>query len=68
MSGIPGTVGAVPIQNVGAYGQEVAETISQVHTYDRLDRRTRIMFASDCGFGYRTSVFKQHPGGTSSAP
>jgi UDP-N-acetylmuramate dehydrogenase len=62
LSGIPGTVGAVPIQNVGAYGQEVAETIAQVHTYDRHDRRTRLMFAADCGFGYRTSVFKQHPG------
>lgn len=61
LSGIPGTVGAVPIQNVGAYGQEVAETIAQVHTYDRLERRVRTMFAADCGFGYRTSVFKQQP-------
>ena len=67
LSGIPGTVGAVPIQNVGAYGQEVAETIAQVHTYDRLERRTRIMFAADCGFGYRTSVFKRTRAGTSSA-
>lgn len=61
LSGIPGTVGAVPIQNVGAYGQEVAETIAQVHTWDRLERRTRLMFAADCGFGYRTSVFKRDP-------
>ncbi len=62
LSGIPGTVGAVPIQNVGAYGQEVADTISQVHVYDRLERRTRTVFAFDCGFGYRTSVFKREPG------
>ena len=44
LSGIPGTVGATPIQNVGAYGQEVAETIAQVHVYDRLERRTRTLF------------------------
>jgi UDP-N-acetylmuramate dehydrogenase len=62
LSGIPGTVGAVPIQNVGAYGQEVAETIAQVHVYDRIERRTRTMAAAECGFGYRTSVFKQTPG------
>jgi UDP-N-acetylmuramate dehydrogenase len=62
LAGIPGTVGAVPIQNVGAYGQEVSETIAQVHVYDRRERRTRTMFAADCEFGYRTSVFKQHPG------
>jgi UDP-N-acetylmuramate dehydrogenase len=62
LSGIPGTVGAVPIQNVGAYGQEVAETIAQVHVYDRVERRTRTMAAAECGFGYRTSLFKQTPG------
>jgi UDP-N-acetylmuramate dehydrogenase len=57
LSGIPGTVGAVPVQNVGAYGQEVAETISQVHCWDR-DRGQRRTFAwADCDFGYRTSVF-----------
>jgi UDP-N-acetylmuramate dehydrogenase len=62
LSGIPGTVGAVPIQNVGAYGQEVAETIAQVHVYDRVDRLARTMAAAECGFGYRTSLFKQTPG------
>jgi UDP-N-acetylmuramate dehydrogenase len=62
LAGIPGTVGAVPIQNVGAYGQEVAETIAQVHVFDRLERRTRTMFNADCGFGYRTSAFKEQPG------
>jgi UDP-N-acetylmuramate dehydrogenase len=62
LSGIPGTVGAVPIQNVGAYGQEVSDTISAVHVFDRVERRTRTMFASDCAFGYRTSVFKRERG------
>ncbi len=62
LSGIPGTVGGTPIQNVGAYGQEVAETVAQVHVYDRLERRTRTMFNADCGFGYRTSVFKKEAG------
>jgi UDP-N-acetylmuramate dehydrogenase len=61
LAGVPGTVGAVPIQNVGAYGQEVAETIARVHTFDRDERQTRTMFNADCGFGYRTSIFKQHP-------
>jgi UDP-N-acetylmuramate dehydrogenase len=62
LSGIPGTVGAVPIQNVGAYGQEVAETIAQVHAYDRRERLARTLAADECGFGYRTSRFKQDPG------
>ncbi|MGH3472049.1 MAG: UDP-N-acetylmuramate dehydrogenase [Nocardioidaceae bacterium] len=61
LSGIPGSVGAVPIQNVGAYGQEVADSIVAVHVYDRAERRTRTLANTDCGFGYRTSVFKQKP-------
>ena len=51
----------MPIQNVGAYGQEVCDVVSQVHVYDRLRRRVRTFGAGDCGFGYRTSVFKQQP-------
>jgi len=62
LSGIPGTVGATPIQNVGAYGQEVAQTIAQVRTWDRKLRGFRTYAAADCGFGYRTSRFKQDPG------
>jgi UDP-N-acetylmuramate dehydrogenase len=59
LSGIPGLAGATPIQNVGAYGQEVAETITAVRTYDRAGGQTCIMPNERCGFGYRTSVFKR---------
>ncbi|MFD1825082.1 MULTISPECIES: UDP-N-acetylmuramate dehydrogenase [Mumia] len=62
LSGIPGRVGATPIQNVGAYGQDVAQTIARVRTYDRRDRRVVTYSAVDCGFGYRTSRFKAEPG------
>ncbi len=62
LSGIPGTTGATPIQNVGAYGQEVAQTIARVRTWDRERGELRTFSAGDCGFGYRTSRFKQHPG------
>ncbi len=59
LSGIPGLVGATPIQNVGAYGQEVAETIVAVRAYDRVRGLVVEMSNADCGFGYRTSVFKR---------
>lgn len=62
MSGIPGSVGATPIQNVGAYGAEVGQLITTVRTLDRSTGKVRTLFAVECGFGYRTSVFKQHPG------
>jgi UDP-N-acetylmuramate dehydrogenase len=61
LSGIPGSVGATPIQNVGAYGQEVADTIASVRCWDRVAGAQRTFFAADCGFGYRTSRFKQDP-------
>ncbi|WP_255560554.1 UDP-N-acetylmuramate dehydrogenase [Mumia sp. zg.B53] len=61
LSGIPGRVGATPIQNVGAYGQEVSQTIARVRTYDRVEQRVVTCAADDCGFGYRTSRFKQDP-------
>jgi UDP-N-acetylmuramate dehydrogenase len=62
LSGIPGSVGATPIQNVGAYGQEVSQTIASVRVWDRTLRGVRTFAASDCGFGYRTSRFKADPG------
>src|SRR5215218_4304210 len=62
LSGIPGSVGATPIQNVGAYGQEVAETIVSVRAYDRSGGAVVRLDASACGFSYRSSAFKRHPG------
>ncbi len=61
LSGIPGTTGATPVQNVGAYGQEVSQTVARVRTWDRRDGRTRTYAAADCGFAYRTSRFKADP-------
>jgi UDP-N-acetylmuramate dehydrogenase len=58
LSGIPGAVGATPMQNVGAYGQEVAQTIWTVRTFDRVEQRIRTFANADCGFGYRSSRFK----------
>ncbi|MEO5664947.1 MAG: UDP-N-acetylmuramate dehydrogenase [Nocardioides sp.] len=58
LSGIPGSVGATPIQNVGAYGQEVSQTIASVRVWDRTLRGVRTFTAADCGFGYRHSRFK----------
>ncbi|MEO6822377.1 MAG: UDP-N-acetylmuramate dehydrogenase [Candidatus Nanopelagicales bacterium] len=62
LSGIPGLVGATPMQNVGAYGQQVSETIARVRTFDRVTGRRRSFAAADCGFDYRTSRFKAEPG------
>jgi UDP-N-acetylmuramate dehydrogenase len=60
LSGIPGSSGATPIQNVGAYGQDVSETISSVTIYDRADGVVRDMPAAACDFGYRASIFKHN--------
>jgi UDP-N-acetylmuramate dehydrogenase len=62
LSGIPGSVGATPIQNVGAYGQEVSETIVSVRAYERARARVVEIPAADCGFTYRSSAFKREPG------
>jgi UDP-N-acetylmuramate dehydrogenase len=62
LSGIPGTVGAAPIQNIGAYGHEVSEFITRVRTYDRQKKAVRTFTNSECEFSYRNSHFKAHPG------
>ncbi len=62
LSGIPGRSGATPVQNVGAYGQDVAQVISSARVLDRTTGRVVDMAASDCGFGYRSSLFKRQPG------
>ena len=62
LSGIPGTVGAAPIQNIGAYGHEVAEFITRVRTYDRQEKALKTFTNSECEFSYRNSYFKAHPG------
>ena len=58
LSGIPGTVGAAPIQNIGAYGHEVSEFITRVRTYDRNERRVKTFTNGECNFTYRSSRFK----------
>src|SRR5215813_1139925 len=59
LAGIPGLTGATPIQNVGAYGQEVAQTLVAVRAYDRVTAAVTELSHADCGFGYRTSAFKR---------
>ncbi|HZO36296.1 MAG TPA: UDP-N-acetylmuramate dehydrogenase [Solirubrobacteraceae bacterium] len=61
LAGIPGSVGATPIQNVGAYGQEVAETIVSVRALDRRSGDVATLSPADCDFGYRSSAFKRDP-------
>ncbi|MBB6175104.1 UDP-N-acetylmuramate dehydrogenase [Nocardiopsis mwathae] len=58
LSGIPGRVGSTPIQNVGAYGQDVSQTITEVLVWDRRLGERRVMGNAECGFTYRDSVFK----------
>lgn len=63
LSAIPGLVGGTPVQNVGAYGQEVSGTIQSVRVVDRVARQARTMPSGECGFGYRTSRFKHGDAG-----
>ena len=58
LSGIPGLVGATPMQNVGAYGQDVSETIVRVRTWDRDEQKVVVFDRDACGFAYRSSVFR----------
>jgi UDP-N-acetylmuramate dehydrogenase len=62
LSGIPGSVGAAPIQNIGAYGHEVSEFVTRVRTYDREEKEVKTFTNSQCEFSYRSSHFKEHPG------
>jgi UDP-N-acetylmuramate dehydrogenase len=61
LSGIPGSTGATPVQNVGAYGQEVAQSIASVRVWDRAGQRVQTVANADCRFGYRHSAFKGVP-------
>lgn len=61
LSGIPGCAGATPIQNVGAYGQEVAQAIDSVRVWDRREQQVRTFSNADCQFTYRHSLFKAEP-------
>ena len=61
LSGIPGLVGATPIQNVGAYGAEVSQFITSVRVWDRIERAVRELSDEECEFGYRTSALKVQP-------
>lgn len=58
MSAIPGTVGATPVQNVGAYGQEIADTLVELEAYDTVTDTYVTLQSADCGFSYRDSIFK----------
>ncbi len=58
MSAIPGTTGATPVQNVGAYGQEISNTLVELEAYDMQDDRFVVLSNADCGFSYRNSIFK----------
>lgn len=62
LSGIPGTVGASPIQNIGAYGHEVSEFIMRVRTFDRQSKAIKTFTNDECQFTYRNSLFKKQPG------
>lgn len=59
LSGIPGTAGSAPVQNIGAYGQEIAESLVDLEAYDSKEKRFVILTNSDCRFGYRDGLFKK---------
>lgn len=68
MAGIPGTVGAAPVQNIGAYGQEIVQTLAEVELIDEATGDVATVPASELGLGFRTSVFKQHYGSVAQRP
>ena len=61
LSGIPGTVGAAPIQNIGAYGHDLSEVVARVRTFDRVAKEILTFTHSECAFTYRSSKFKENP-------
>ena len=61
LSGIPGTVGAAPVQNIGAYGVELSEFVTAVEVFDVVEQRLKTLSATDCDFGYRSSLFREYP-------
>ncbi len=62
LSAIPGTVGAAPVQNIGAYGQEVSEVILSIEVIDLDLQTSKVLTNKECDFSYRNSIFKQNPG------
>ena len=62
LAGIPGTVGAAPVQNIGAYGMQVSDVFAELTAFDTQTCTARTFAYADCGFAYRQSVFKAHPG------
>ncbi|MCR6672545.1 UDP-N-acetylmuramate dehydrogenase [Devosia ginsengisoli] len=62
LAGIPGTVGAAPVQNIGAYGVEVADVFETLVAYDCVEGRERVFVRDECAFAYRDSLFKREPG------
>jgi UDP-N-acetylmuramate dehydrogenase len=60
LSGIPGTVGASPIQNIGAYGREISESIARIRVYDRKSNEMKTLTQDQCEFSYRSSIFKKN--------
>ena len=63
MSAIPGTAGAAPVQNVGAYGQEIADCLASLEAYDKQEDRFIVLESQDCGFSYRNSIFRSTEAG-----
>ncbi|MAI53648.1 MAG: UDP-N-acetylenolpyruvoylglucosamine reductase [Gammaproteobacteria bacterium] len=61
LSGIPGTVGAAPVQNIGAYGVELSEFVTAVEVFDVVEQKLKTLSATDCDFGYRSSLFRENP-------
>ncbi len=61
LSGIPGTCGAAPIQNIGAYGTEISKFLDKVEVYNRKSKKIKFLSNKECRFGYRQSIFKRYP-------